>query len=441
MSIFKPYDIRGIYPNEINEEIFYKIARVCVEYFRGEKVLVGCDGRVSSLSLKKATIQGLVDEGVEAYDLNLVSTSTFNFLISKRKFDFGIQITASHNPAEYNGMKIYDKNGKTLGLGSGLEKIEELFKKLQWKEKKKGKIITAEYLKEKHKNFLMKNAVKIKQKFLVDFSNGVGSIVFIDVLKGIKQDFLYINEKIDGKFPSHPPEPNEQSLSKLSSLIKEKKLDFGIAFDGDADRIVFMDENGKLLRGDQILFILAKYLKPKKVVYEVSFPPVFKKLLEDMKIEGIETRVGRSFIIETMRKNKANLGGEISSHFYFKKTNYMEDAFYTFFLIAKILKKERKKISEILSEYKIGKSMNYKFPIDDSKKYILVEKLKSELRKKFKIIDIDGVKVIISKSDWFLIRASNTEPLIRIYIESLNEEKIKEYKKMIDNLIQKFTKI
>jgi len=438
MGIFKQYDIRGVYPTEINEKIFYKIARACVKYFDGRKVLVGGDGRLSTPSLKKALIEGLLDEGIEVHDLDLVSTSTFNFLISSKKFDFGLQVTASHNPKEFNGIKVYDDVGNTIGIGYGLEKIEETFKKIGDELKtKKGTYIDASELKTEHRKFLEKNIETFDKKVCIDYSNGCGSIVFSDVISG-KISAIEINKEVDGHFPSHPPEPNEENLKELTKVVKEYGCVLGAAFDGDADRIVFVDENGKIVRGDKILYLLSKFLRAKKVVHEVSFPPLFKEKMHEIEAEVIETKVGRVYIINEMRNSNADVGGEISSHFYFKETNFMEDAFYTFLLVLKILKREKKSLGELLKDYPEFPHKTIKVNVPDEKKYQIVENIRKELEGKFNVISLDGVKVVFNEKDWFLIRASNTEPVIRVYIEGKNQEKIKELERFVMGIINKF---
>ena len=438
MSIFKPYDIRGVYPTEINEDVFYRISKACVRYFGGKNVLVGGDGRVSTPLLKKAVISGLLEEGMSVYDLGIVSTSTFNFLISSNKFDFGLQITASHNPKEFNGIKIYDSEGNNIGIGFGLEKIEEIFKEMRVEKKeKKGEYIDASEMKNQHKQFLQAHLESFDQSIGIDYSNGCGSIVFSDVIKD-KIAAIEINKEIDGNFPAHPPEPTEENLKELSRIVREKGCVFGAAFDGDADRIVFLDENGKMIRGDRILYLFSKFLKPKKVVYEVSFPPLFKNLLRSMNADGIESKVGRTFIINEMRRNDADIGGEISSHFYFKATKFMEDAFYAFLLMIKILKETRESISQLLVDYPSFPYETFKFSVPEEKKHRIVEKIKEEASKEFNIISIDGVKVIMDERNWFLIRASNTEPVIRVYVEGENEEKMEKNKKLVVGLLNKF---
>jgi phosphomannomutase len=437
MGIFKPYDIRGVYPSEINEKVFYKIAKACAQYFEGEKALVGGDGRLSTPLLKKAIIESLLEEGKEVYDLGIVSTSTFNFIVSTGKFDFGLQVTASHNPKEFNGIKIYDNLGNSIGLGFGLEKIEEIYNTIKEEKKNgKGKYFDASEMKLMHKKFLEKFLEDFDQKICIDYSNGCGSIVFSDIIEG-KIKAIELNKKIDGNFPAHQPEPTEENLKELSKKVKENNCAFGVAFDGDADRIVFLDENGNLIKGDRALFLFSKFLKPKKVIYEVSFPPLFKKILKNLGVNGIESKVGRSYIINGMRKENADIGGEISSHFYFKSTNFMEDAFYAFVLMLRILKNENKKISELIKEYPEFPSESIKINVPEEKKYLLVEKLKEEISKEFETITIDGIKVILSEKDWFLIRASNTEPAIRVYIEGETKDKLNENKKLVESFVKK----
>jgi phosphomannomutase len=438
MSIFKPYDIRGVYPNEINEKVAYKIAKACARYFKGNNVLIGGDGRISTPSLKKGVIDGLLEEGVDVYDLGTAPTSTFNFIISSGNYDFGLQITASHNPKEYNGIKVYDNLGNSIGSGFGLEKIEEIFKRINVRKgKKNGKYTDISEMKNLHKEFLENFVEDFDQKICIDYSNGCGSIVFPDLIKN-RIKAIEINKEIDGNFPAHPPEPTEENLKNLSELVKENNCSLGIAFDGDADRIVFLDENGKLIRGDRILYIFSKFLNPKKVVYEVSFPPLFRSVLEKLGIKCVESKVGRAYIINEMRKENADIGGEISSHFYFRSTNFMEDAFYAFFLMIKILKKEEKRINELIEEYPEFPHESFKISVTEYKKYHIVEKLKDDISKEFETITIDGVKVILDDKNWFLIRASNTEPIIRVYVEGESKEKLERNKRIVENFIKKF---
>jgi len=335
-------------------------------------------------------------------------------------------------------MKIYDKEGNSIGLNFGLEKIREIFEKESFKNRdKKGKVINSEDLKELHKEFLLKYLTKSKIEFAVDFSNGVGSIVLIDILKD-NYNFVPLNQNIDGNFPSHPPEPTEENLTHLKDIVKTKKLDFGACFDGDADRIVFIDDYGNVIRGDQMLYIFSSRLNAKKIVCDISFPPKFTKVLNSLNKKVYESKVGRAFVINKMREINADIGGEISCHFYFKETNFMEDAYYSLLLLISILEKEKKKLSQILEEYKIGKFLTYKVKVDDNIKYATVEKIKENFEKEYEVNTTDGIKVIISEEDWFLIRASNTEPVIRIHIEAQNTEKIEKYKELINNAIKRY---
>ncbi|MBU5575335.1 MAG: hypothetical protein QXY18_06205 [Nitrososphaerota archaeon] len=431
MSIFKAYDIRGKYPEEVNEEIFSKIAKTCIKLFKPKKVLIGRDGRMGSESLANSLINTFLFYGVNVCFLGEVSTSTFNFAMINGNFDLHLQVTASHNPKEYNGLKIYDKFKNLIILNEN-----EIIDNLEISLNEKGKLEDGSYYKNKHLFFLKEKSNFKNLKFAVDFSNGVGSIVFYDLIKN--ENCIILNKNIDGNFPCHEPEPNKENLKELSKVIKENKLDFGIAFDGDADRIVFLDENGEIIDGELISYIFIKYLNPKKFVYEVSFSEFFKEELKKRKIVGLETAVGRTLLNKVKQEN-ADIGAERSNHFYFKECNYLEDAFYTFIKISNILFLENKKISELYSDYPKIFFENCKIKINENNKKEIINTIE-EYSKKYKTEKLDGIKFIFDDLSTCLIRFSNTEPILRISISGKleNFSKIKEFTNEIISLIEKF---
>ncbi len=443
-EIFKAYDIRGIYPSEINENIAFKLAKALAKYFNAKNCLIAGDVRKSTESLKKSLIEGLIDSNLEVHDAGIISTSTFNYLISNFKFDFGVMITASHNPPEYNGFKIYNSEGEPIGIESGLKEIKEIYEKIEAKkENGKGKLIEKFDLKNEHLKFLKEKIKKEKIrefKIAIDLGSGCANIVFPEILKEINCEILLLNSEIDGEFKSRLPEPNEENLKELIETIKKEKFDFGIAFDGDADRIVFLDEKGKLLRGDQIAYLFVKYLKPKAFVFDFSFPPRFKKILEKEKIKFKESKVGRVFISKVAKEIDADIAIEYSGHIYFKELKYNEDTFYAFIKFLQILSKEKKSLSKILEEYKTYNFISYKVKVEDTKKELVMQKLKEKFEE-FNISTLDGIKVIFDDNNWFLIRPSNTEPIIRIHIEAENESKMNEIKKIIDKNINEILNI
>ena len=412
MSIFKSYDIRGIYPKEINEDIFKKIAKSIITFFRDvRKVIVGNDCRISSNSLKESIISALSNYNLKIYDVGLVSTSTFNFLV--KKFDLGLMITASHNPKEYNGLKVYYK-GNEIGYDNGLNEVEKIFNSEKFfEENKKAKIIDAENLKERHLKFLLRKGKNLKDlKVAVDFSNGCANVIFKDFLNSLKIEKIYLNDKIDGNFPAHDPEPNEKTLKELIEVVKKENCDFGVGFDGDADRIAFVKD--RIIRADELAFFLSKVYKYKKIVIDFSFPEKFKKYF------NVEvSKVGRTNVLKKAKEVDADAAFEMSGHVYLKEIGFFEDVFYVFIKFAK----KYKKFEKLLKEYEKPNILQLKFPIFD------VESLKEKIKNFGKIVELDGFKFIIDEDNEFIIRKSQTEPIVRLTI--YYKDKLEEIKEIL----------
>ncbi len=412
MSIFKSYDIRGIYPKEINEDIFKKIAKSIITFFKDvRKVIIGNDCRISSNSLKESIISALSNYNLKIYDVGLISTSTFNFLV--KKFDLGLMITASHNPKEYNGLKVYYK-GNEIGYENGLNEVEKIFNSEKFfEENKKAKIINAEKLKERHLRFLLRKGKNLKDlKVAVDFSNGCANVIFKDFLNSLKIEKIYLNDKIDGNFPAHDPEPNEKTLKELIEIVKKENCDFGVGFDGDADRIVFVKD--RIIRADELAFFLSKVYKYKKIVVDFSFPEKFKKYF------NVEvSKVGRTNVLKKAKEVEADAAFEMSGHVYLKEIGFFEDVFYVFIKFAK----KYKKFEKVLKEYEKPNILQLKLPIFD------VESLKEKIKNFGKIVELDGFKFIIDENNEFIIRKSQTEPIVRLTI--YYKDKLEEIKEIL----------
>jgi len=444
-GIFKKYDIRGIYPKEINEEIFYELGKAIGTFFGTNKtIVVARDVRLSSKSLKFNLVRGLVEVGVNVIDVDLVSTPTFHFLVNYFGADGGAIVTASHNPPEYNGMKLCRDNLVPIGLGNGLEKIEEIFRTKRYSaSSRSGSVRQIENPSLPHLDFLLKRVPKISKtvRIVADLGNGSACEFFKNLIKGIKDiECILLNDEFDGSFPNRLPEPKEENISELINEVKNVNADFGIAFDGDSDRIVFVDDKGRILPGDWILAIFAKYLLPnsenKKVVGEITCTSMIKKNVNELGGEYIESVVGRRFIIERMRENDCFLGGEVSSHFYFKDTNYVDDSYYAFIKMLNIISNSDKKLSQIIDE--TGFPLKTRFSLHaetDEEKNKIIEKVKSKFLK-YPYDEKDGIKVFIDESTWFVARPSNTEPIVKFVAESNEKRKLESIKKSILEILK-----
>ena len=439
-NIFRPNDIRGIYGKDLTEETAEKIGRALGTILGiKKKVVVARDIRLSSKSLRDALVSGLNSVGCDVVDIGIATTPLFYFALISKNFDGGVMITASHNPAEWNGFHIY-RGINSLMEEEKIERLKEIMKKEKFKSSKKGKTERCDILKD-YLNFLIsKVKIERKLKIVVDCSNGCAALIVPKLLKELRQEVIVLNGKIDGNFPAHGPEANEETLKELKEKVLEVKADFGVGFDGDGDRAVFVDEKGRILTGDRaailILEDLFKRKKSPKILNEVSCSSSIEDYIR--KKGGIlkTSRRGHAFIQKLMRKGKFDFGFERSSHFYFSELKGFDDAAFATLKIAEILSESGKKFSEIVDLVTYYPSKEKSLPCDDEIKLKVVEKVKRKiLRFGYKTSEIDGIKVYL-KEGWFLIRASITEPVIRITAEARDERTLEKILKFANNLLK-----
>ncbi len=431
--IFRAYDIRGVFGEDLTEEIATKIGVAFATFLQGKTVVVGRDVRISGERLRDALVSGLVSR-CDVTDVGVLPTPLLFFAANRLSKDVGIMVTASHNPPQWNGFKAFwGKKGSIYG--KDMEKVRDYAKNIDTKklgENLKGKASTYDGIIKAYQDFVQ-NKIKIerKLKIVADTANGTCGIVAPDLFERLGCDILTLNKEPDGTFPAHLPVPKEETLGELMKEVVKHKADFGVGYDGDGDRAVFIDEKGKLIPGDLTLLIFAKDLLEKnhggKVVYELSCSMAVEEFVKKHGGIPMVERVGHTFIMDKMIREKALLGGEKSSHFYFADVYGMDDGTFASIKLAEILSKSNKKLSEMvaaLPQYPSVYEKNFECP--DSMKFTVIEKV----RKQFKdygleTLDIDGVK-LIEEFGWVILRASNTEPVIRISAEARTKEKLKE---------------
>ncbi len=437
-SIFKSYDIRGIYPDQLNEATAFEVGKGFVKHAGAKSVVVGHDARLSSLELFRSLIEGITSQGADVYSIGMVPTECIYFATGNYDFESGIMITASHNPKEYNGFKMILKKDSGIEMVRGKDLLITI-EKSSYSEQSHGKIyekdIFIDYI-----DYVLKFLFEGVKRFkvVVDASNGVMGEVLDKMEDKLPVDIIKLNFNPDGNFPNHPPNPLEKGSSdQISELIKKEGADFGIMFDGDADRIFLVDENGSLVSADIVLLLLAKHFLANNPGKAISYNAICSKavpeFVEKWGGKPIRTQVGFVNVREGLIKNDGVMGGELSGHYCFRDYFYMDSGMITFLVLLQILSKDGRKVSEVIKELSPYSKAEDNFAVEDK------EKVMENIKEKYsdgKQDFLDGVTVEY-KDWWFNVRPSNTEPLLRLTIEAdteiLLEEKIKELSEFIDS--------
>ncbi len=442
MSIFRAYDVRGIYGIDLTEDIAQQIG-AAFGTFLGDsrKVVLGRDGRASSPAIAKAVATGLTEVGCDVLDMGLIPTPVLYFGIKASKAKGGIMVTASHNPPEWNGLKICDSKARLMGMGLGLEKIKEIVEQGKFNKGGNGKIIDSRHLLDEYADFLLSKVDIAKGTSVVlDPGGGSSAVLVRKLFERAGCDVYVINEEIDSNFKARSPDPDPEDLEDLKEEVFRRGASLGIAFDGDGDRSVFVDDKGRGVFGDLALAVYVKhYLKERrgaKVVYEVSCTKAIEDVTKEMGGIPVICRVGHAFLMDLMLREKALLGGEISSHFYFGDVQIYSDGLFAGLRMLEVISKEGKLSSIIDGLPRYFATPIITVPVPDEVKFQLVEEAKTIVKRRgFETLDIDGVRAH-TKEGWFLIRASNTKPEIKIRAESMSEEGLKRLFKEISLVIR-----
>ncbi len=443
MGVFKAYDIRGIYPSEINEDFYYKFGRAFVAFLSENKICVGRDVRLSSDSLFQALVNGLVDSGAEVYDIGICTTDMMYFAVFEHKLAGGLMVTASHNPKEYNGIKVVREKAIPVSEETGLKKIQKIIESGKFNEaKSKGKIILMD-IKEDYADFVQKFA-RIGRiaplNVVVDASNGAAALIAPRIFQNLRCNATYINFNVDGSFPGHGPNPTlPEARQKLSKIVLAEKADLGIVWDADADRCIFIDDKGRFAPPDFILGILAEKVlveRPKsKICYDVRSSHFVRDTIKRLGGRPFISKVGAVNTKLLMRENKIFFGGELSGHYCYKYDDfYTDNGIIPALQILEIISTEGTPLSKLLDKakgYFISGELNFSAKEDSGK---IIAKARNEF-KNCKFSYLDGITVT-GKNFWFNLRASNTEPFIRLTVESENSKVVKEIVNKVSKLVR-----
>jgi len=432
--IFKSYDIRGLVDTELTTDLYYRIGRAAVVYSGAKRVCVGYDMRPSSVPYKEALIRGAVDQGAAVVDIGLISTPILNIMtIRDEAADLGLMVTASHNPQEYNGCKfVHKRTMMPIGLDSGLDRIRDMVEKYEFVDAASGVATTADVT-TPYLDFIcsLVNLEAIKPlKVVIDTGNGIEGVLIEDLIARVPVQARYLFKEPDGRFPNHEPNPiKPETLKDLQREVVASGAHMGFAFDGDADRIGLVDETGAIIPGDLILALLVRALaageeKP-KVLYDLRSSRVVKEVTEELGGQAIEARVGRSHIIQEMRKEAALVGGELSNHFYFRGTYGFESGDLTLLYILQLVSQSNQPLSALMADLRrYYHSGEINFAVTDKDGIIKrLEQHYSEGAKR--VAKLDGIKIEFGDW-WFNVRKSNTEPLLRLVLEAKTEKLMKE---------------
>lgn len=440
-GIFKAYDVRGKYPAEINEDWAFRIGSAFGKFIEGKNIVIGMDARDSSPSIKDAVIKGLCKEGIKVTDIGLCSTPMLYFAMIEWKMEGGIMISASHNPPEFNGIKmVKNVNGNVMQIGkdSGMPEIEKFSKEADLKQidlKYEEKSILKEYV-----DYLLGRLNKKEGlRIVVDYGNGVGSLAAKPFFEKTDFEVYHVNEEPKPDFPSHDPNPHvKENFNQLIEEVKKRKADLGIFFDGDADRGIPVDEKGTELRGDVLIGILAldilKIYPGENIFYDLRCS---KTLAEEIIKAGgkpIKMKVGNPYYKEKLIEEGGALGAETSGHMMYKEHSCIDDGLYAMIKLINIMTNSGKKLSELETPFtKYSKTYEINIKVKDKRGRL--EKIEKFYReKKAEIEKIDGVTVVFPRW-WFNVRASNTEDLLRLNLEAdteeLKEEKLREVEEIL----------
>ena len=443
ITCFKAYDVRGKVPSELNTDIAYRVGRAYAAFIKPKQVAIGRDARLTSDSLFEALSNGLMDSGVDVLDLGLCGTEAVYFAAFHLQLDGGIMITASHNPADYNGFKFVQHAARPISSDSGLIDIcrlaeEDAFPPTDIRGKISPLDLRTEYI--EHLLSYQSDRDQLKPlKIVANSGNGVSGPI-IDLLeKHLPFEFIKVQHKPDGTFPNGVPNPLlPEGRTATIEAIKEHKADLGIAWDGDFDRCFLFDGNGRFIEGYYIVGLLASALLKTNsgalVVHDPRLTWNTIELVDEAGGRAVQSKSGHAFIKETMREVNAAYGGEMSAHHYFREFGYCDSGMIPWLLLTQIMSSKNKSLSELVNERIEKFPVSGEINVEVSNTATVIAEVKSHFGTAQHTLDeMDGIGMDFGT--WrFNLRPSNTEPLLRLNVESRGDEILMEQKR--DELLE-----
>ena len=446
MGAFKAYDFRGIFGKDFDLETIYKFGFFLPSLLHADKVLIGRDMRLTSDDMFQALARGITDAGADVYDMGLTTTPMVYYFTAKHGFEASVMITASHNPKEYNGLKVSRKDALPVGFDTGLGELEQ---KVLHEEvvitNPKGKIVDYP-VKEEYLQFQSQYHYNIDNLNLVmDCSNGMASILVKEIFGNQP---LYLFDTLDGTFPNHEANPLEpENIVALQEKVRETKADIGVVFDGDADRVMFVDEHGDFIPPDLMIAVLGHYFIEEKniqglVIQDIRTSKSVAEYLEKMGREMYIWRVGRAYAAMKLREIDGAFGGEYAGHYYFRDFFYSDSAMIAAQVLLHVFAEMKKKgvsVSQLIGRIRrYANSGEINFTIEEKKAAMeAVVKTAVAQEKPERILDFDGYRVEFPDW-WFNIRPSNTEPYLRLLMEARTEALLAEKRAFIENVLKPF---
>lgn len=444
MSIFREYDIRGVYGTALTEKVAEEIGKAFGTLMRrsgGKKISLGYDIRLSSPSLREALLSGLLSTGIDVVDVGACPTPVLYFSLFQLEIDGGVMITASHNPAEFNGFKLC--RGKGTLFGEEIQQVRMMAESTDF-DRGKGELTFERDFLSVYLNYFVKHFGSFKsKKVVIDCGNAAAALIAPQIFERLGCEVIPLYCEPDGRFPNHHPDPTvPENIADLIARVRSERADAGIAFDGDGDRLGAVDENGEIIWGDKLTLLFAADILKRNpgatIISEVKASQVLYDEIARLGGNGIMWKTGHSLIKSKMKETGALLAGEMSGHLFFADRYFgYDDAIYAGCRLVEILMKENRPLSSFFAKLpKTYVTPEIRVDCPDDLKFNVVEQCREYFSKKYKTIDIDGIRILF-EDGWGLIRASNTQPALVLRFEAGDPNRLAQIQGHVRGVLEK----